>query len=185
MRLYPVLPFNVRLALKDTTLPRGAGPDGESPIGVLKGTPVAYSIHNLHLTRSIYPPESSTFPSPVLFAPSRWQNWQPKPWTYIPFNGGPRICVGQQFALMEMSYTVVRILQRFARVESRMESAIIGRGRESRLGDKGLNSGVIAPGMTGRGNSLADEFFDSRELGLKTDILLAPADKVMMAFHGK
>ena len=33
------------------------------------------------------------------------------------FNGGPRICIGQQFALTEMSYTIVRILQRFDRIE--------------------------------------------------------------------
>jgi cytochrome P450 len=41
---------------------------------------------------------------------------------YIPFNGGPRLCVGQQFALTEMSYTVVRILQRYGRMENRMAS---------------------------------------------------------------
>jgi cytochrome P450 len=43
LRLYPVVPFNVRGALKDTTLPRGGGPDGNQPIGVLKGTPIGYS----------------------------------------------------------------------------------------------------------------------------------------------
>lgn len=29
------------------------------------------------------------------------------------FNGGPRICIGQQFALTEISYVTVRLLQRF------------------------------------------------------------------------
>ena len=43
LRLYPVVPFNVRLALCDTTLPHGGGPDGLSPIGVLKDTPIGYS----------------------------------------------------------------------------------------------------------------------------------------------
>jgi cytochrome P450 len=32
-------------------------------------------------------------------------------------NGGPRLCVGQQFALTEVAYTIVRILQRFDRIE--------------------------------------------------------------------
>jgi cytochrome P450 len=41
---------------------------------------------------------------------------------YIPFNGGPRLCVGQQFALTEMAYTVVRILQKYDRVECRMDA---------------------------------------------------------------
>ncbi|KAK4210295.1 hypothetical protein QBC37DRAFT_448472 [Rhypophila decipiens] len=26
---------------------------------------------------------------PETFSPKRWYEWQPKPWTYIPFNGGP------------------------------------------------------------------------------------------------
>lgn len=34
-------------------------------------------------------------------------------WDYIPFNGGPRICIGQQFALTEAGYVLVRLLQRF------------------------------------------------------------------------
>lgn len=45
---------------------------------------------------------------------------------YIPFNGGPRICIGQQFALTEMAYTVIRLLQRFERIESRMQGRVPG-----------------------------------------------------------
>ena len=40
LRLYPAVPFNLRLALKDTTLPHGAGADGLQPVGVLKDTPI-------------------------------------------------------------------------------------------------------------------------------------------------
>jgi cytochrome P450 len=43
------------------------------------------------------------------------------PWTYIPFNGGPRICLGQQFALTEASYVIVRILQTFSDFRSTAE----------------------------------------------------------------
>lgn len=34
-------------------------------------------------------------------------------WAYFPFNDGPRACLGQDFAPMEVSYTVARLLQRF------------------------------------------------------------------------
>jgi hypothetical protein len=44
LRLYPVVPMNVRTALTDTTLPTGGGPDGRSPIFVPKGTDVGYSV---------------------------------------------------------------------------------------------------------------------------------------------
>lgn len=40
LRLYPAVPYNVRLALKDTTLPHGAGPDGRQPVGIKKDTPI-------------------------------------------------------------------------------------------------------------------------------------------------
>jgi cytochrome P450 len=48
--------------------------------------------------------------------PDRWATWTPKAWQYIPFNGGPRICIGQQFAMVEMGYTIIRILQEFDRI---------------------------------------------------------------------
>lgn len=38
---------------------------------------------------------------------------------YLPFNGGPRICLGQQFALTEASYTTIRLMQEFKDIESR------------------------------------------------------------------
>jgi cytochrome P450 len=53
------------------------------------------------------------------FIPERWEKWVPAPWTYVPFNGGPRICLGQNFALTEMAYATARMCQTFARVEER------------------------------------------------------------------
>ena len=96
LRLYPVVPYNVRVALEDTTLPHGGGPNGDEPIGVLKDTPVGYSTFVLQRRADIYPPSSSEFPHYLAFAPERWDRWTPKSWTYIPFNGGPRICIGQR-----------------------------------------------------------------------------------------
>ncbi|KAF2152710.1 cytochrome P450 [Myriangium duriaei CBS 260.36] len=120
LRIYPAVPFNVRVALKDTTLPRGAGPDGSQPIGLAAGSVVGYSTAVLQRRHDIYPPVSETFPDPSVFAPDRWQHWTPRSWTYVPFNGGPRICVGQQFALTEMGYTVTRILQKYKKIENKM-----------------------------------------------------------------
>jgi cytochrome P450 len=120
LRLYPAVPFNVRLALHDTTLPRGGGPTGDQPIAVLKDTPIGYSTLVMQRRADLYPPASDTFADPAVFSPERWYTWQPKPWQYIPFNGGPRICIGQQFALTEMGYVLTRLFQRFERIESHM-----------------------------------------------------------------
>ncbi|KND90434.1 Cytochrome P450 52A1 [Tolypocladium ophioglossoides CBS 100239] len=120
LRLYPAVPFNVRLALRDTTLPRGGGPDASEPLPVLKDTPIGYSALVMQRRADLYPPVSDVCADPAVFSPERWAHWHPKPHEYIPFNAGPRICIGQQFALTEMSYVLVRMFQRFARLESRM-----------------------------------------------------------------
>lgn len=117
LRLYPAVPFNMRLALKDTTLPRGGGPEGSRQIGILKDTPILYAVMQLQHDPQYYPPVSPDFPDIEIFCPERWNRWTPRPWTYLPFNGGPRICIGQQFALTEMGYTVVRMLQKFEKID--------------------------------------------------------------------
>ncbi|KAF1840271.1 cytochrome P450 52A11 [Cucurbitaria berberidis CBS 394.84] len=120
LRLYPIVPYNIRIALKDTTLPIGGGPDGQQPVGILAGTPIAYSTLVMQRRVDLYPTQESGFPAVDKFVPERWNNWHPQSWQYVPFNGGPRICIGQQFALTEMAYTLVRMFQRFERVENRM-----------------------------------------------------------------
>jgi cytochrome P450 len=96
LRLYPVVPYNVRVALQDTTLPRGGGVNGDEPVAVLKDTPIGYSTLILQRREDVYPPSASGFPDYLTFVPERWDHWTPKSWTYIPFNGGPRICIGQR-----------------------------------------------------------------------------------------
>lgn len=112
--------LSVRLALKDTTLPRGGGPDGSLPVKVLKDTPIAYSTLVMQRREDLYPPVSANFAPVDVFSPDRWSVWQPKPWQYIPFNGGPRICIGQQFALTEMAYVLTRLFQKYERLDNYM-----------------------------------------------------------------
>ncbi|EEQ31785.1 n-alkane inducible cytochrome P-450 [Microsporum canis CBS 113480] len=112
LRLYPVVPGNARSAIRDTILPCGGGPDGQSPVFVPKGTSVVYSAFSMHRRTDIYGPDA------LEFKPERWETLRPG-WGYLPFNGGPRICLGQQFALTEASYATVRLMQRFRTIESR------------------------------------------------------------------
>ncbi|CAG7947660.1 unnamed protein product [Penicillium olsonii] len=117
MRVYPVVPFNVRYSLRDTTLPRGGGPDGLEPIGVRAHTRVIYSTMKMQRDPDLYDgPDSKNYYDPQKWIPERWATWQPRPWHFIPFNGGPRICIGQQFATIEMGYTIIRILQAYERI---------------------------------------------------------------------
>lgn len=110
LRLYPSVPINSRMALKTTTLPVGGGPDGQSPILVRKGEAVGYCVYAMHRRTEIYGPDA------LEFRPERWEDGKlarDVGYGYLPFNGGPRACLGQEFALLEAGYTVARLVQRF------------------------------------------------------------------------
>ncbi|KGR04276.1 cytochrome P450 52A4 [Candida albicans L26] len=109
LRLYPSVPHNFRTATRNTTLPRGGGPDGMSPIVVKKGQSVMYTVLVTHRDTKTYGADANEF------RPERWFEPETRKlgWAYVPFNGGPRICLGQQFALTEASYVTVRLLQEF------------------------------------------------------------------------
>lgn len=92
LRLWTVVPGNGRRANKDTWLPRGGGPDGQSPVFVGKDVEVNYAIHVMHRRKDLWGEDATEF-KPERFA-GRKSGWE-----YLPFNGGPRICIGQQFAL--------------------------------------------------------------------------------------
>jgi len=114
LRLHPPVPINMRFAERDTTIPRGGGADGSSPVFVAKGAVVHYSVWAMHRLPSIYGPDAEAF------RPSRWLDDGLRPgWGYLPFNGGPRVCLGQQSALIDTSYVVVRLVQHFGRIEAR------------------------------------------------------------------
>ena len=115
LRLNPVVPMNLRLAIRDTILPLGGGPDSKSPLFIPKGWSVGYSPYTLHRRPDYYGPDAEEF------LPERWETLRVG-WEYLPFNGGPRICLGQQYALTEAGYVMCRLAQTFARVESRDET---------------------------------------------------------------
>ncbi|KAK7418347.1 hypothetical protein QQZ08_011290, partial [Neonectria magnoliae] len=87
LRLHPVIPTNARVALRDTTLPRGGGVDGRSPLFVRKGTAMFYNVYAMHRDEATFGADAEDF------VPERWANLRPG-WGYLPFNGGARSCVG-------------------------------------------------------------------------------------------
>ena len=109
LRLYPPVPLNNREAIRTTILPTGGGPDGTSPIMVRKGELVVFSQYVNSRKKNIFGSDAEEF------RPERWETGELDDvgWAYFPFIGGPRQCLGEDFALMEVSYTVVRLLQTY------------------------------------------------------------------------
>ncbi|CAG8955168.1 hypothetical protein HYFRA_00007184 [Hymenoscyphus fraxineus] len=131
LRLYPSVPINSRTALETTTLPTGGGPDGTKPLMIKKGEAVGYSVYVMHRLKELYGEDADSF---------RPERWDPEVkndvdlrnigYGYLPFNAGPRVCLGQEFALLEAGFVTVRILQRFSKLELHPDDAKIPVGKE-------------------------------------------------------
>lgn len=71
LRYHPVVPSNLRTAVRDTILPLGGGPDGKSPLFVSKGSIVVYQIYLMHRRKDFYGDDADEF------LPERWEKLRP------------------------------------------------------------------------------------------------------------
>lgn len=115
LRLYPSVPINSRAAVISTVLPTGGGLDGKSPIHVKKGAAVGYCVYAMHRRKDLYGSNADSF------YPERWDPNKPDNevslknigWGYLPFNGGPRICLGRKYPCnLAMVYLMLKYQQR-------------------------------------------------------------------------
>lgn len=118
LRLWPPVVTNMRVAARDVVLPQGGGQNGQHPLFVPRGTAVRWSLYSAHRREDYFGDDAREF------RPERWESLRTS-WEYLPFSGGPRTCIGQQFALTQMSYVVTRILQKYEVVEARDERPMV------------------------------------------------------------
>ena len=100
LRLYPPIHVGNRRAAEDI-------PIGDFTIPT--GTRVMYSIY---LTQR----DPKYWPEPDRFIPERFDRSsgaKPAPFSYIPFGGGPRTCIGAAFAQVEAKIVLARLLSNF------------------------------------------------------------------------
>jgi cytochrome P450 len=70
------------------------------------GTQMAASILLVQYDPNLYPPD------PQAFRPERFLEGAPEPYTWVPFGGGVRRCIGAAFAQLEMKVVISAILAR-------------------------------------------------------------------------
>jgi cytochrome P450 len=99
MRLRPVLPIVIRLLKEPITV-------GQGRFRLPAGTRVAPAIILVHLRDDIYP-------DPYQFRPERFIETAPGTYTWIPFGGGMRRCIGSAFAQLEMRAVLRAVLTNF------------------------------------------------------------------------
>ncbi|KAI3618254.1 cytochrome p450 monooxygenase pc-3 [Moniliophthora roreri] len=102
-------PFDTRSSKQDTTLPNAGG----KPYFIPANTTIVYGAFLIHRRTDLWGPDEF---DPDRFLDSRLHKYlNPNPFIFIPFNAGPRICLGQQFAYNEASIFLIRLLQVFSR----------------------------------------------------------------------
>ncbi|KAK7060019.1 cytochrome P450 [Favolaschia claudopus] len=111
LRLYPPVPFDSRTSKKAAVWP--ALKPGDKPLYVTPNSRVRYSVFLMHRRTDLWGPDALMF-DPDRFLDERVRKYlTPNPFIFLPFNAGPRICLGQQFAYNEASFFLIRLLQKF------------------------------------------------------------------------
>ena len=118
MRLLPPASISLRVS----TAPFELG-----PYQLPRGTTVFFSQYVTHHMPELYP-------QPERFLPERWAAIDPPVYAYLPFGGGPRMCIGASFALLEIKIALALIVQRFtlalrpgARIDRRLRITLAPR----------------------------------------------------------
>lgn len=126
LRLYPEPPVIIRRALKETELPKGGG---SGPVKLVKGTDVFISTWNLHRSKALWDRPTKYMPERFLSEfrnedVDGWKGFTPRmggglypsevdaDFAFLPFGGGNRKCVGDQFAMMEATVTLAMMLKK-------------------------------------------------------------------------
>ncbi|XP_074370600.1 cytochrome P450 97B2, chloroplastic [Apium graveolens] len=129
LRLYPQPPLLIRRSLTSDQLPGGYNGD-KNGYNLPAGTDVFISVYNLHRSPYFWDKPDEFEPERFLvqkqsevegwagFDPSRspgalYPNEIIADFSFLPFGGGPRKCVGDQFALMESTVALAMLLKKF------------------------------------------------------------------------
>ena len=100
MRLYPSAATVVRGAVTDTAVDGYHVPAGATAlVGI-------WAIHR----------DPQLWPDPTRFDPDRFLPAHERArdrWTYLPFGGGPRSCIGERFAMLEATIGLATLVRRF------------------------------------------------------------------------
>jgi len=100
MRIYPPAWVTDRVALEDVVV---------EGIPIKKGTILIINLHGVH-HQEAYWPDSQVF-DPDRWSPERKDQLSKN--AYFPFGAGPRLCIGNHFAMMEMQLAIAYLFHRF------------------------------------------------------------------------
>eukprot|EP01006_Ploeotia_vitrea_P055776 TRINITY_DN68031_c6_g17_i1.p1 TRINITY_DN68031_c6_g17~~TRINITY_DN68031_c6_g17_i1.p1 ORF type:complete len:517 (+),score=77.13 TRINITY_DN68031_c6_g17_i1:53-1603(+) len=99
LRLHPPVPRDTKIATQDDVLPDGTR--------VTRGTPIIFFVWGMGR-------DADLWPDPLAFKPERWMDSEAvSQYDFPVFQGGPRICLGKEMALLEAKTLAAMLLQNF------------------------------------------------------------------------
>ena len=108
MRLYPPIVAMTRMVEKDTRL---GGVEEEDAVVIPAGTEIVLPVLMWHHEAKYWGPDADEF------RPDRFEGGVAKACrvagAFLPFSTGPRVCIGQGFAMLEAKTVLATILRRF------------------------------------------------------------------------
>ncbi|KAF9926203.1 hypothetical protein FBU30_004162 [Linnemannia zychae] len=100
LRIFPSVPRNLKMCVQDDVLPDGTK--------IYKGEWFTWSSYVMGRSEKIWGPDAKEY------KPSRWINTEkPSQGKFSSFHAGPRVCLGQNFAILEALTVIGMILQKF------------------------------------------------------------------------
>lgn len=103
LRLYPSIQMVGRQLTESLTLPNG---------NIIPANSTCYvPILSIHQDPDIYPNPKQF--NPERFAPENLLSTGISPYAYIPFSAGPRNCIGQKYAMLELKYVLADLFRHF------------------------------------------------------------------------
>jgi cytochrome P450 len=109
LRLFPSAPLIARTSQDEPLVI----PSTSTNLYLPPKTQIMMSSLLAHKRPELWGPDAESFRPERWLDPALVDKVTATPFMYSPFYGGPRVCLGQDFALNEAGYFIVRLLQRF------------------------------------------------------------------------
>ena len=116
-RILPASGYSQRITAEPVSL---------GPLDLPAGAPVIFTPYVTHRLPGLYP-------EPDRFLPERWESLKPPAYAYIPFGGGPRLCLGSTLAMTVLKTAIPGVLKRYrmtveagAEIDAKIISTMFG-----------------------------------------------------------